>query len=758
MLATTLSASAANQISREEKDDYILIHQSEGPTLGYSEGSGVKIIIEDGFAFKSFDGRDVLLPYCDWRLPASERAADLARRLSIDEIAGLMLYSPQNRLPMPNDTYGGEPWAESGEAAWALSDGQRSFLKDNNVRHVLVSTVESPETAARWNNRVQALVEGMGHGIPANNSSDPRHSAYVDAEFSPGSAGQLSLWSNLMGLASTFDPALVRRFSEIASAEYRAMGLATALSPQADLGTDPRWYRFNSTFGNDPAFVTELIREYCEGFQGSSDSEGHGWGRESVNAMVKHWPGGGSGEGGRDAHYGNGKYAVYPGGCFEEHKRPFMEGAFALPGATKQASAVMPYYTISYNQTDENVGNSFNRELIEGQLRNGCGYDGVVCTDWVITDDQTDPGKHWAKPWGVENLSVAERHYKALMAGVDQFGGNDKKDPILEAYKMGCDEHGEEWMRARMEKSAARLLMNSFRPGLFENAYVDPEAAKEIVGNAQWMKEGYEQQVKSVIMLKNHEGTLPLSGRKKVYVPRRIVPAMRNYWGGSDRAQDYLPFGEELLGKYFEYTNSPDNADVAIVYMESPKSWRMGYDPADLEKGGNGYIPITLQYRPYTATAARDTSIAGDKNEATANRSYKNKSVNAQNECELDILEETRRKMGPRPVVVVMNMANPTVMSEVEPLADAILIGFSVQSQAFLDLISGKAEPSGLLPFEMPASMEAIEVHCEDRPHDILPYRDSDGNTYGFTFGLNFSGPIHDSRVEKYSTITDSKE
>lgn len=743
------SITAENIITYHDMDGYCLVRQTEGPDLGYSPASGVKIIVRDGLAFKSYDGRDTLLPYADWRLPAEVRAADLASRLSIDEIAGLMLYSTQNKLPMPNDTYGGQPFAQSGKKAWDLSDGQLKFLLDDNVRHVLVSTVESPEAAARWNNNVQALVEGRNHGIPANNSSDPRHSAFQDAEFAPGAGGQLSLWSNLMGLASTFNPEIMRRFGEIASAEYRALGLATALSPQADLGTDPRWYRFNSTFGNDPELVKDLIQAYCDAFQSSSASD-TGWGAGSVNTMVKHWPGGGSGEGGRDAHYGNGKFAVYPGGCFDQHTYPFTHGAFALKGKTGMASAVMPYYTVSYNQADENVGNSFSHRIISENLRDGCGYDGVICTDWVITDDPVDPGKHWSKPWGVEHLTVAQRHYKALMAGVDQFGGNNAKGPVIEAYEIGCEEHGEEWMRSRMECSAIRLLLNSFRPGLFENPYVDVQNTINTVGNPQWMAEGYAQQLASIVMLKNSGNTLPLSRDIKVYMPNRKVPAMRNFWGGTDPARDYAPVDSTLASKYFRAAVSPEDADVAIVFMESPKSWRMGYDPADRVAGGNGYIPISLQYRPYTAVVAREHSIATDPFDGNTDRSYRGKSVSTMNECELDLLEETRRLMGDKPIIVIMAMNNPIVMSEVEPMADAILVGFSVQTQAFLDLITGNSEPSALLPFEMPASMEAIEIHCEDKPHDIAPYTDADGNVYTFGFGLDFKGPISDERTARY--------
>lgn len=743
------AAAQQNTITRTQKDGFVLVTQTQGPSIGYSPQSGARIIIRDGLAFKSFSGQDTLLPYEDWRLPAQVRAADLASRMTVDQIAGLMLYSPQNKLPMKNDTYGCLKWNPDSVRPWQISDSQRKFLLEDNVRHVLLSEVESPEAAARWNNAVQALAEAQPLGIPANNSSDPRHSAFQDAEFSPGAGGQLSLWSNLMGLACTFDTALVKRFGQIASAEYRALGLATALSPQADLGTDPRWYRFHSTFGNDTALVTDLIRAYCEGFQ-TSPQNGGGWGTLSVNTMVKHWPGGGSGEGGRDAHYGNGKYAVYPGGNYADHMHPFVHGAFKLPGATAKASAVMPYYTVSYNRTAENVGNSFNRHIIQHQLRDSIGYDGVVCTDWVITDDPVDPGVHWSKPWGVEHLSVGQRHYRVLQAGCDQFGGNNKKAPVIEAYNIGCAEQGEKAMRDRFELSAMRLLLNSFRPGLFENPYVDVDSTVALVGNPQFMDEGYQQQLKSVVMLKNHNKTLPAK-RLKVYVPDRNVPDMRNFWGSIDKARTIKPVSAQLAEKYYDAVDNPADADMAIVFLESPKPWRWGYDPADKEAGGNGYIPISLQYHPYTASNARAQSIAADSTDVGQNRSYRGKTGITQNECDIIVLEQTRAAMPGKPIVAIIMPGNPPVLGEIEPLADAILMGFSVQNQAYLDLIFGKAQPSGLLPFEMPASMDALETHCEDRPHDIQPYTDADGNTYRFAFGLDFDGPISDARTARYA-------
>ncbi|MGN0230637.1 MAG: glycoside hydrolase family 3 N-terminal domain-containing protein, partial [Muribaculaceae bacterium] len=638
------------------------------------------------------------------------------------------------------DTYGGRPFAQSGMKPWALSDSQRKSLTIDNVRHVLVGKVESPGTAARWNNLVQALCEGRGHGIPANNSSDPRHSATADAEFAAGCGGKISLWSNMLGLAATFSPEMVEEFARTAAREYRLLGIATALSPQADLGTDPRWYRYSSTFGCDPELVAALTRAYADGFQ---SPDRRGWSCRSVNTMAKHWPGGGSGEGGRDAHYGNGKYAVYPGGCYEQHKIPFLKGAFALTGGTDKSSAIMPYYTISYNQTSENVGNSYNHDIITRQLRDEAGYDGVVCTDWLITHDEVHPGVHSGKPWGVEHLTEAERHYKALMAGVDQFGGNDRIEPVLEAYRMGVAEHGEQWMRRRLEQSAQRLLLNMFRTGLFDNPYIDVDEAERVVGCPEFMAMGYRQQLASVVMLKNHASLLPLRHGIRLYIPQRRSPEGPNYWRQIQPERIYDPVPRHIVERRFTVSDDAQNADAAVVFIESPHSYLMGYDVADVENGGNGYIPISLQYSDYTAVDAREHSIAGgDPFEPTVERSYRGKTAHTINRCDMELVQRTRQAIGSRPLIVVVNMLNPMVMSEIEPYADAILVGFDVQSQTIIDIISGNYEPQGRLPFQLPASMSAVERHCEDRPHDIECYRDSDGNCYDFAFGLSFHGKL----------------
>jgi beta-glucosidase len=755
------TSACSQKWSQENKGEYILIHNQDGQTLGYSPSSGVKILTINRLAFKDLNKNGKLDAYEDWRLQANDRAADLASKMSVDQIAGLMLYSSHQSIPsggggfIQGGTYGGKPFAESGARPSDLSDQQIKFLTDDNVRHVLVTTVKSPETAAIWNNNIQAFVEGIGLGIPVNNSSDPRHGSDSYAEYNAGAGGRISMWPGTLGLAATFDPALMKKFGEVASAEYRALGITTALSPQIDLATEPRWARFNGTMGEDPDLSADMARAYVDGFQTSegSDNIQGGWGYHSVNAMVKHWPGGGPEEGGRDGHYGYGAYAVYPGNNLKDHLKPFTEGAFKLEGPTGMASAVMPYYTISYNQDKkygENVGNSYSKYIINDLLREEYKFDGVVCTDWMITADVTGIDKFEGKCWGVENLTKAERHYKVIMAGVDQFGGNNEKGPVLEAYSMGVREHGEEFMRKRFEQSAVRLLKNIFRVGLFENPYLDAEKTKNTVGNPEYMKAGYDAQLRSVVMLKNQSNTLPLKKHLKVYIPKRYTPAGRN-WFGQETPESWVdPLNITIVSKYFEIVPTPDKADFALVCISSPTSGS-GYDSKDLTSKGNGYVPISLQYEKYNADYSRKTSIAGGSPfENFTNRTYQGKTVSARNSFDMKMVNETRVKIGKKPVIVVVDVSNPMVFSEIEKNASSILIHFGVQDQALLDIISGEAEPSGLLPFQMPADMKTVEEQYEDVPRDMNCYIDSNAGKYDFGFGLNWNGVIKDERVIKY--------
>ena len=146
MAVSLLLVSCSRKTTETDYGQWKLVTQKGGQSLGYSPNSGVKLIKSGGYFFKDLNRNGKLDAYEDWRKPVDERAKDLASQLSKEEIAGLMLYSAHQAVP--SDT---------------ISEAQKKFLTEDNVRHVLVTSVGSSEIAAKWSNNVQALVEGLGH-------------------------------------------------------------------------------------------------------------------------------------------------------------------------------------------------------------------------------------------------------------------------------------------------------------------------------------------------------------------------------------------------------------------------------------------------------------------------------------------------------------------------------------------------------------------------------------------------------------------
>ena len=195
-----------------------------------------------------------------------------------------------------------------------------------------------------------------------------------------------SQWPEPLGLGALDDPSLVKRFASIVRAEYRATGITMALSPQADLATEPRWSRISGTFGESPDKVGALVKAYVQGLQGSATHLN----RDGVATVVKHWVGYGASENGFDGHNYYGRFVRFPGGRFADHVTPFL-GAFA-----SGVVGVMPTYAILDGlsidgKPMEPVGAGFSRLLLTEQLRGRYHFKGMVVSDWSITRDCTEP-------------------------------------------------------------------------------------------------------------------------------------------------------------------------------------------------------------------------------------------------------------------------------------------------------------------------------------------------------------------------------
>ncbi|MFJ6575998.1 glycoside hydrolase family 3 protein [Streptomyces sp. NPDC091368] len=467
-------------------------------------------------------------PYQDPSRPVDERVEDLLARMTLEEKAGQLFHT---MLMMNAD---GSPVTEADGGPLALTTPQ--LVEDRRLTHFNLLGTHGARETALWHNALQEMAAGTRLGIPVSLSTDPRH-AFTDNIGASFHSGAFSAWPEALGLAAIGDPELVLDFADTVRREYLAVGFRTALHPQIDLATEPRWSRQSGTFGSDAKLTGELVRAYVRGLQGPE------LGPDSVAAMVKHFPGGGPQKDGEDPHFPHGKEQVYPGGMREHHLEPFRAAIAA------GCSQMMPYYGQPVGTDWEEVGFGFNKGVITGLLREELGFTGIVCTDWGLLQEHSIFGEaHEARAWGVEHLSVAERAAKALDAGADQFGGEECPEVIVEL--VGTGRISEE----RIDASVRRLLREKFVLGLFdERRYVDPDEAAETVGRADFTAAGAAAQRRSLTVLT--DGPLPLPGRPRLYV-ENVDPA--------------------VAAAYGEVVADPADAEVAVLRLRTPYEERPG--------------------------------------------------------------------------------------------------------------------------------------------------------------------------------------
>lgn len=483
----------------------------------------------NGHTFRDLNKNGSLDIYEDVNAPIEERVEDLITQMNVEEKAG-MLFS--HFLSMNKDGSLMEIPTFSDPFSFLTESTSTTILK-KKMTQVQNLGGDSAKIYAQWNNNLQKLAERTRLGIPVTLISDPRHGNTSMAGASAASKW-ISTWPSQLGLGATRDSALVREFGDIARQEYLAVGIRLAQHPMADISTDPRWARVNGTFGEDAELSALLTKAYVLGFQGDS------LGKASVACQVKHFPGGGPQENGWDAHFANGKGQVYPGDRFDYHLAPFTDGAFAA-----NAAQVMPYYGVPKGQGVEEVGFGFNKDIIQGLLRDSLGFDGIVATDWGIISDMAVKE---ASAWGVEHLSEKERLKKALDAGCDLFGGEYCTELVVELVESG------EIPVSRIDVSVRRLLKDKFTLGLFDNPYVDLDKV-DIVGNPTFVEKGKEAQRKSLVLLKN-DNFLPLSSNKKIYLV-----------GMKD---------EGLSEKFPQIVDNINDADVIVQKLQTPSSPPVG--------------------------------------------------------------------------------------------------------------------------------------------------------------------------------------
>lgn len=619
-----------------------------------------KILTVNELKFKDLNKNGSLDKYEDWRLSNSIRANDLVSKMSVEEKVGFMIISttrlkndwsfsaPKTKEPITSDfneedlvqttnMFSKQPLPIPVMSSAGTTKGVREF----HLRHFILRANVSAKINAEWANNLQALCESDGLGIPAIIASNPRNHITNDASIGL-SVGKtvFSTWPGELGLSATKDLKLVREFADIARQEWAAVGLRKGYMYMADLATEPRWQRVEGTFGENADWVAKMMTEVVLGFQGNKLSQ------KSVALTTKHFPGGGATEGGQDPHFPWGKREVFMGGMFKNNLIPFKA---AIKAGT---SSIMPYYSFPVNTKYEQIAYAYNKGVIHDLLRMELGFKGII---------NSDTGPIEMMPWGAENMTIHERYQRTLEAGVNIYSGSADPTPLLETVKSGKVD------MKLIDNSVFRLLMEKLELGLFENPYVDVEAAEKLVGNSTFQAKADLAFRKSIVLLRNEVKTLPLKAKTKVYFEayyqkRGVEP--HHIYQNSENKYD------------LEFVKTPEEADAIIVWIKPGAKSLFDADGSPL------YISLS------------------------------------KNGVDVEYINKLTAK---KPTVLVINYSNPWVIDEIyndknKGNIKAVLATFGTTNEAILDIVAGKFKPTGKMPFTTPISEKAAQNQQSDVP------------------------------------------
>ncbi|KAM0599705.1 hypothetical protein ACHAP1_002052 [Verticillium nonalfalfae] len=535
--------------------------------------------------------------------------------MTLEEKAGQMFHA---RTSLINDTF---------------DANIKSYVADKHITHYVFSGgVNDARVVAEWQNALQQFSRDEGLGVPITLSSDPQH-GWTDDTAVSNVAASFSRWTEPLGIAALRSPELALEFAKIAREEYVSVGIRQALHPTVDIITEPRWGRNAQTMGEDANLTSTLLVEYIKGFQGDKI------GPHSVITTTKHFPGGGPMENGEDSHFEWGKNQNYPGNNQEYHLIPFRA---AIKAGTRQ---MMPYYSRPIGTEWEEVAFAFNKGVITDLLKNELGFEGIVVSDWGVVTTRF---------WGVEDLTELERARKALEAGIDIFGGETKPELIVQLVNSG------QIAEERIDYSVRKLMKEKFELGLFDNPFVNVDAAERVVGNEYFSRLGNETQRRAFTLLTNPDEFLPL--------PQSALNASF-YVEGMDPAA--------LEARNLKVVGTPKEADYAFLRLPSP-------------------------FKPTTASG-----LAASINNGS---------------IEFNVTEKARQAeiYATVPTVVDIKFNRPPAVPEIAEAAAALMGNYGSSHDAFLDIVFGVDGwvPEGKLPFDMPRSMAAVEASKEDLPFD----------------------------------------
>ena len=276
----------------------------------------------------------------------------------------------------------------------------------------------------------------------------------------------------------------------------------------------------------------------------------------------------------------------------------------------------------------------------------------------------TDWGVITGRIWGVEPLTVEERYLKSIEAGVDQYGGESEPEYIVNLVNQGVIS------KARIDESVRRILKNKFDLGLFESPLVDETAVEEAVNLPQHVALGMTAQRNAVVLLDNVSSALPLAAETRIFVDG-LEPS--------------------VAAKFGTVVDTPEQADVVLLFLNTVFN---GNQPAGTDS----------TFDQMMATRFPDTNLAFSD----------------------EILAKAAAYSDVSQLVTLVDLNRPAVLTELKNMSGALVGTFGVSDEAMLDVLFGRHNPAGKLPFELPSSMAEVEAQLEDVPDDtanpLFPY------------------------------------
>ncbi|SBW04383.1 Periplasmic beta-glucosidase [uncultured Dysgonomonas sp.] len=448
-----------------------------------------------------------------------------------------------------------------------------------------------------------------------------------------------------LGQAASFSPQIVEEGARIAAVEARSTGVTWTFAPMLDISRDARWGRIAESLGEDPYLAGVLGAAMVKGFQGNGNLNDP----NSVATCVKHFVGYGAAEGGRDYNSTN----IPPILLHNVYLSPFQQ-------AIKAGAATL---MTSFNDND-GIPASGNSYILKKILRDEWKFDGFVVSDWASMTEMIAHG--FAK----DGKQVAEI---SANAGLDM----EMVSGSYVQYLPQLVKEGKVSVET-IDNAVRNILRIKFRMGLFENPYVDTKKESVLYADAH-LKAARQAAIESAILLKNDYNTLPLSRGKKVAIIGPMADAPHDQMGtwvfDGDKNYTVTPVAA-LKGEY---------KDVNYVY-EQGLAYSRDKSTANFEKAKQ-------------AAASADVAVVFLGEEAIlSGEAHSLSNINLIG-LQSDLLKAV--KSAGKPVVLVIMAGRPLTIERDLPYADAVLFNFhpgTMGGPAILDLLFGKANPSGKLP------------------------------------------------------------